>query len=77
MNFHHRLEKSEESGTTSVYKSCAVKKKYPWLQSSPCFLALNYIKQLKLKDIFQWTPLFAKKKFHTHEYDIPLDGVCH
>ena len=25
MNFHHRLEKSEESGTTSVYKSCAVK----------------------------------------------------
>ena len=29
MNFHHRLEKSEESGTTSVYKSCAVKKNVP------------------------------------------------
>ena len=39
--------------------------------------SLDYIKQLRLENIFHWTPLFSKKKFHSHEYDIPLDGICH
>ena len=47
----------------------------------PIFIVIgrlvNYIKQLRLMDILHWTPLFSKEKFHTIEYDIPLDRVGH